>query len=170
MSWLPLICTNCGRDITEADALYCPYCAMPLKLMKKRSGFPTAAGVLTIIGACIIVIIGSAGLLTFWLAMSQRTFGFGYSPSILYYLVMGIINSLAFAFGLAGGICAVRRRRFALAIAGAILLLVSGLVTIAAFAVQGYFAIVLGAMFGLPVLIMSILAVIFVAVSKGEFE
>ncbi len=167
---MPLICPNCGRDITEADALYCPYCAMPLKLMKKRSGFPTAAGILTIIGACIIVIVGSLGLLAFWLAMSQSAFGFGYPSSILYYLVMGIFDSLAFAFGLAGGICAVRRRRFALAIAGTILLLVSGLVTIAVFALQGYYAIVFGAMFGLPVLILSILAVIFVAVSKGEFD
>jgi hypothetical protein len=143
---------------------------MPLKLMKKRSGFPVAAGILTIIGACLIVIVGLAGLLSFWLAMSQGVFGFGYSPSILYYLVMGIINSLAFAFGLAGGICAIRRRRFALAIAGTTLLLVSGLVTIAVFALQGYYAIVLGAMFGLPVLIISILALIFVAVSKGEFD
>jgi hypothetical protein len=143
---------------------------MPLKLMQKRSGFPTAAGILAIIGSCLIVIVGSLGLLSFWLAMSQRVFGFAYPPSILYYLAMGIINSLAFAFGLAGGICAVRRSRFAQAIAGTTLLLVSGLVTIAAFAMQGSYAIVLGAMFGLPVLIMSILAVIFVAVSKGEFD
>ena len=83
---------------------------------------------------------------------------------------MGIFDSLAFAFGLAGGICAVRRKRFTVAMAGTIILFVSGLVTIAAFAVQGYSAIILGAMFGLPVLIMSVLAVIFVAVSKGEFE
>lgn len=143
---------------------------MPLKLMQKRSGFPVAAGILTIIGACLIIIVGSLGLLSFWLAMSQGSFGLYYSPSILYYLVMGIFDSLAFAFGLAGGICAVRRRRFALAIAGAILLLVSGLVTIAVFALQGYYTIVFGAMFGLPVLILSILAVIFVAASKGEFE
>jgi hypothetical protein len=166
--WFTLICNNCGRDITVEDALYCPYCALPLKLLKKRSGFPTAAGVLAFIAASIALIIGAAGLITSGVALSQRYF-YSSTPIILY-LVMGIFNSFAFAFALAGGICAVRRKRFVVALTGAILLLVSGLVTLAAFAMQGYFAIILGAMFSLPVLIMALLATIFVAVSKGEFE
>jgi hypothetical protein len=120
--------------------------------MRKRSAFPTAGGILAIIGSCIAIITGIAGL-------ASAT---GYYNDFGAYMIMGIFGILAFAFGLTAGILTLKRRVFALAIIGISLLLVSGVITSIAIPYAGW-------IFGLPIAILSILAIIFTAISKREF-
>lgn len=62
-----------------------------------------------------------------------------------------------------------KRKHFALSVFGASLVLVSGFVTIITLATDQYGEWGLDLLFGLPVILLSILGIIFVAVSKGEF-
>jgi hypothetical protein len=82
---------------------------------------------------------------------------------------MGILGVLGFAFGLTGGIFSTRRKLFALTIVGTTLVIVPGLVTIVAFALVGYNSWMVGLLFGLPIIILSVLGVIFAAISGSEF-
>jgi len=80
---------------------------------------------------------------------------------------MGVFGILVFAFGLTGGIFSIRRRRFGLSIFGMSLLTVMGFFVLL---VPALFGELFGALlFGMPIVIPSILSVIFVALSEGEF-
>ncbi len=160
-----MICSHCGREIREEDAEFCPYCAKPLKPQKKRSGFPIASGVLTIIASCISIILGILGTTAFIATYGQRYYGmvpFGYS-------IMGFLCFVAFALGLTSGIFTLKRRRFGLSIAGVSIVLASGIATVIAIGAQGFFAITAALLFGLPVVILAILGIVFIAISKTEF-
>lgn len=83
---------------------------------------------------------------------------------------MGICGILGFAFGLTGGILSLERKRFAISIFGTSFVLVSGFVTIIGFAsAAAYGAEMAEVLFGLPPILLSILGIIFLGVSKGEF-
>jgi membrane protein implicated in regulation of membrane protease activity len=70
---------------------------------------------------------------------------------------------------LTGGIFSLKRKYFALSIIGMYLVFVSGVATMIAFALAEYSSWVTGLPFGLPVVILSILSVVFTSISKGEF-
>lgn len=158
-------CPNCGEEVRDEDALFCQYCANRLKLPKKRSGFQIAAGVLTIIGACISISIGLLWLVAF--AMYFRAYSLS-SPTS-YFLVMGIFNIIAFALGLMSGIFTLRRKHFALSMIGVSLVLVSGFVIIRSFEAMEYEALMGYLVFGAPVVILSLLGLIFAAISRSYF-
>jgi hypothetical protein len=164
-----LYCPHCGKEILDEKAVYCPYCAKPLVLapqagvVRKRTGFPTAAGILTIIAACISIFIGTVGIIDLGTSFAYY-YGFAYA-----FFFMGIFGILAFAFGLTGGIFSIKRIHFALSIVGISLVLVSGFVTIIELAAMGNYAWVVGLLFGLPIVLLSLLGVIFAGISKGEF-
>jgi hypothetical protein len=82
---------------------------------------------------------------------------------------MGVLGTLAFALGLTGGILTLRRSHFALPIIGESLILLSAFVTMILFSAAGYDAWIVGLLFGLPVMILSILRIIFTGISKKEF-
>jgi hypothetical protein len=134
--------------------------------VRKRSGFPIAGGVLTIIAGCIAIIYGILGTLSFIISFSLRFTG---SVSIYGYLIMGILGLLAFALGLTGGIFALKRRHFPLSMAAVCVVLVSGVSTIVVISLQGPYAVPAGLLFGLPVVILAILAVVFTAMARKEF-
>lgn len=144
-------CPNCGKEVPNQDAIFCPYCAKPIRMAQKRTGFPTASGVLTIIGSCIAILYGILGLID----ASLNYYNSG--P----YAIVGIFGILAFAFGLTGGILTLRRKVFVLAIIGISLVLISGIIISV--------AIPIGFIFGIPVMILSILGLIFTSISKREF-
>ena len=155
-------CPNCGEQIKDENALFCPYCANRLHFAKKRSGFQIAAGVLTIIGACISISVGLIGLVPFVLFFRTSLLIFG---SISYLLVMGIFCVFAFTCGLISGIFTLRRTHFKLSIIGVSLVLASGFVIIMSFGTMASGAFV----FGVPVVTLSLLGLIFAAISRSEF-
>jgi hypothetical protein len=145
-------CRNCGKEVVTQDAGFCPYCSKPLT--KKQSGFPTAGGILTIFAGCILLVIGL-------FALVDSSYGdYYYTGS---FLVAGIFNVIGFGFGLTAGVLALKRETFPLAIIGASLVLISGVVMAVAIPF-------VGCEFAIPVAILSVLGVAFITVSKPEFS
>jgi hypothetical protein len=150
-----LNCPNCSKESPLQAAIFCPYCSKPLNVTKKRSGFLTSAGIFTIIAAPISLLIGILGYASAAI----------YSPYESYLVVnvlMGFFGILAFALGLIGGILTLKRKHFALSITGISLVLVSGIIVSV---VIPYGCLV----FGIPVMILSILGVTFTSISNKEF-
>ena len=119
-----------------------------------KSGLLTAGGVLSIIAGVLELIAGGLvvgiGIYTIiggpFMPLSRIPWipwgGIGVVPAI--FIIVGILILVLGAIGVAGGISAVNRKSFGLSLAGAICVL--------------------------PTALLGILAVIFVSVSKKEFE
>ena len=161
-----MFCRNCGKELTGspefcmncgakpmAGTSFCPGCGAPTtplteictncgvrvaKPIKGKTWKPTAAGILSIIGGVINAIGGIV-----FAVLGGMTFGFfgmGWLGAIFAPLiVLGII-------AIVGGIYALKRRTWGLALAGAICAIVG------------------------PGGLLGILAIIFVSLGKGEFE
>ena len=130
----------------------------------KRSGFPVAAGVLTIIGACVAAISGILGMIAFYTTINYSYYYHQYES-----LVMGVFGILGCALGLTGGIFTLMRRRFVLCIIGMVLIMISGFVTVGAFVLILWNGWGIGLLFGLPSIFLSVLSIIFASVSRGDF-
>ncbi|MEM3578476.1 MAG: zinc-ribbon domain-containing protein [Candidatus Bathyarchaeia archaeon] len=157
---MTLYCPKCGKEVSN-EAFYCPFCGTQIKTaISKKTGFPIAGGILGIIASCICIFVGILGILT-----SAQPY---YPYSRFGMLLMGIFGLIGFAFGLTGGILTLRRKSFQLAIIGISLILVSGFITILASTTEPY-GYIGGVIFGIPVIILSILSLIFTSISKSEF-
>jgi hypothetical protein len=96
-----------------------------------------------------------------YIARAFFSYGYGYyfiTGFDVYYFITGMLGIIAFAFGLTGGIFSLKRKRIAFSIFGMSLLITSGIMMTIPLWV-----------FGLPIAVLSILGVIFAAISKGEF-
>jgi hypothetical protein len=143
-------CVACGRDIAM-DANVCQYCghdyrAQPAAAPKEKSWLPVVGGVLILIGGILEIIAGasliwSGGVLEGLMPVDVEGF-----EAVQDFLTMcGAIFVILGLIGVLGGIFAILRKSFALAILGGI------------FALPGWF---------LPALI----GIILVAISKKDFE
>jgi hypothetical protein len=130
-----------------------------------RTGFPVAAGILAIVSSCMSIIFSVLGIMGFVSTLSHSY----YSP---YYwsLFMGIFGLVAFAFGVTGGIMSLRRRNFILALIGACLLILQGFITILAMGLEGTNAWAYSLLVGSPLIVLSVLSLIFIAISNKEFS
>jgi len=125
----------------------------------ERGGLLTAGGILSIVGGIYLIVVGVSMAVRLMLASDIAPDGvrvwqgfIGYSPfppfivywpSYRWVIIGGCVGILGIV-AIVGGISAVRRKRFGLSLAGAIC--------------------------ALPSVILGIPAVIFVALSKREFE
>jgi hypothetical protein len=153
-------------EIHDKDAVYCPYCSKPVReISRSKTGFPIAAGIMTILAACIFVPIGALFLGAYvWYSIQGFHDG-------LEVLVTGFFSILGFAFGLASGILSLKRKYFAVALAGQSLVILSGFIMIFGMAMRRYSpALTDGLIFGVPIIGLVILSLIFVAISKQEFS
>jgi hypothetical protein len=145
---LTKICTNCGAQVAEA--------------IKERTWKPTAAGILSIIAGAIngIWCISFAALVVF-VGMEDAFFGVAWGVFVVSSIILGII-------AIVGGIYALLRKIWGLALAGSICALVG---------TAGIFGILvtissdwhlIGFIVGF--VILGILAIIFVIMGKREFK
>lgn len=145
----------------NSDAMFCTQYGANLQgtrsaVAGKRSAFLTAAGILTIIAACLIAILG-----IYYMAL----FVIPPYPSMLVmrplkYFVTGLFGILGFTFGLTAGILTLIRTLFAMAIFGMALMMV--LASVLFFVGR----IVASA----PVLVLTILSIIITGIRKEEFK
>jgi hypothetical protein len=155
-----LNCPRCGKEIREEDALFCPYCVHPLKVFQRRSGFPVAAGVLAIIASCLCLVWGVPATISASVSVGNHYLGY---PYYLALLGSGMLGIAAFALGLTASIVTLKRQHFGIAITGQSIVIASSIVV--GFAVSYGF----GWIFEIPVLVLSIISVVFTAISKSEF-
>lgn len=168
-------CLKCGKEIQDETAAYCPHCASPVKpQLSKISGFPIAGGVLLIIAASICLIVGIFAIGVF-VSTYQYAYYYGWGSSYYYRpryedLLVGIFGTLAFALGLTAGITSLKRNAFAVSILGACFAVSQGFATVLAFVTQWPNSWIVGIIFGMPILVLATLGLIFTAISKAEFR
>lgn len=92
-------CPHCGNEIQDEKAVYCPYCSKPLRIIsRKKTGFPIAAGILTILAACIFVPVGVLFMGAYvWYSIQLFREG-------IEVFITGFFSILGFALGLTSGI------------------------------------------------------------------
>ncbi len=125
----------------------------------KRQIILSTAGILAVIASIITLAITL-------LAFSTAQISYGYRPGYVdgfsffyvYYLATGILGVVSFVFGLASGILILRRRRLAVSVFGLCLLVACGVVM----SYPLWF-------FGLPIIVLSVLSLILVAICRAEF-
>jgi len=170
-----VLCPKCGKEIPD-DSTHCDHCGAVIKEGKKRTGYPKwmpdAGGILAIISACLCAIFAViVGILSSFSMYWSVVYG-GYNMIYLYFVELS--GLIGFAFGLAGGILILKRTRFVLAIVGICLTIVSSDI-VGFFAPYVLFVLPFGLtdyywLFGFPTLIISLLSLIFTAISKEEFS
>ncbi len=143
------MCVQCGKSIA-LDANVCPYCGKDYRVQaapaKKHTVMPVIGGILILVGGVLTLLTGiglvaSAG--AFDALMIVDFEGFEMIEDIL--TVCGVIFLILGLIGVLGGVFAIMRKHFGLAVLGGV------------FALVGWF-------------IPALIGLILVAVSKGEFE
>jgi len=130
-----LICPNCGKEIADEDADFCPKCGKSLDpqseiqqnsigMQQKSTDLVLAAGILTLISAAFS---SGVGYIAIYQYMSLISY-YGHDL-LLGFLFMGIFGIVASAFGLAGGLFMLKRKRMKFSMIGVILLVATVFVT-----------------------------------------
>ena len=136
-----------------------------------RTGMLTAAGVLLIIGSVFALIGG-----LYWLYGGWYDYVTGeseYFYELAYLTAVGVFEIIGFAFGLTAGIQSLRRKKFSICIAGAVLLLVAGAVHFSYFAFVYASLERLGLNYilsGMSIVIPAVWGLVFVALRKRDFR
>jgi len=154
-----LNCPNCGREVTNQDATFCPYCAKPLRLVQKRTGLPLAAGILAIIPSCLIGFSGIAGLIAAAII----------EPVLM---VMALPFLALTILGLSAGIFMIKRRHLTFSILATSILLVSGAIfLVMSFAIPvSDITSALNYLWSTIMMVLSTLSLLFAAISRNEFS
>jgi len=163
-----LNCPNCGKEIVDEDATFCPQCGEPLEpedeMQENLTDLVLAAGILTIIAAAF-----SAGIA--YISIYQYTSLLSYYGHSLLegFLILGVFAVVASAFGLVGSVFMLKRKRIKISMLGVILLLAS--VFVSYITIQHYqygFTDIL--LFSeISIFIFAILSGVLVFTSKTEF-
>lgn len=141
--WSANFCTKCGKD-PHAQPVSQDYISdTPVIVSPRRSGLPIAGGILSILAGLLGIAQGLLYLATESMALDLGLTG---TEILCFCGALSLIFGLA---GFAGGVFAVQRKSFGLALAGAILGMLS-------------FGFVFGFVIGL-------IGVILIAISKEEF-
>jgi len=136
------------------------------------SNLPFLSGIFSIISA-VLVIVG--GVVTIWAALvTYGGYGYGFiGGTNVFYWIVGVFEIIAFAVGITGGIFQIKRQYFLGTIFSNILLITAGIMLIG----QSFFKI--GRMeltfaglllLAVPILILTILSIVFIGMSKKEFK
>ncbi|TSA55935.1 zinc ribbon domain-containing protein, partial [bacterium] len=121
-------CPNCGEEILDEDATFCPKCGEPLEpedeMQQEGTDLVLAAGIFTIIAATFSSCLGYISIYQYVSLLSY------YGHDLLQgFLILGVFGIVASAFGLAGGVFMLKRKRIKVSMLGVILLLASVVVT-----------------------------------------
>ena len=153
-----------GKIQPVEDPLEREYSKSSTPRILRKTGFPIAAGILTVIASSVIALVAVATLISAIQLLSYRQ----NMTDVGGFLAVSLLNFLAFAFGLTAGIFTLKRRQFVFSILGISLLLPAGFITILGYGLTGS-AWTQGLLFGLPVVVLAILSIVFDSISKNEF-
>jgi hypothetical protein len=163
-----LNCAKCGKEILDKESTFCAYCGTPFNSKPKKE-LTTAAGILAIIAAAFSAAVGTIGIVYYQSYMEYYT-SYGYDTSgSIGFLLFATFAFIASAFGFAGGMLTLTKKRFKIAVAGTILMLASTIFTFIAswYYKYGYTEGILLA--GISIGAFSIASTVFLITSKTEF-
>ena len=162
-------CPKCGEEILHENATFCPSCGESLEVKPKRSDYVLVAAVLTIVAAAF-----SAGLgyIAFYQYTSLIEYYAGTVPAeeFLGFLIFGIPDVIASAIAIAGSMFMLKRKFVPLSILGAILPLVSAIVTFITIEQYDYGYTDSMLLAEVSIVIFAILSTILVFLSRDEFK
>jgi len=147
------LCSACNEEIEEGKN-FCPNCGKKVKKIENKTGKPIAGGILLIIAAvfCLIATVYSI------LFLDQHN-------NIIFLIIQLIFGLWGTGVGLMGGIDSIRRSHFVSTIIGSSFVIVAACINFA-----GIFYNIVFLIFGIIILILSILSTVLIATSKNEFE
>jgi hypothetical protein len=132
-----LKCPNCGEDILDEEATFCPNCGAPLQLQQKPQGsdYVLASAILAMVAAAFCAGLGATGLYQYiyWFSISPEI------PQVVGFLIYGIIDVVASAFTLSAAAFILKRRFMIFSMLGVIFPLVSAVVTFIAIYLEELF-------------------------------
>jgi predicted nucleic acid-binding Zn ribbon protein len=163
-----LNCPNCGKEILDEDATFCPKCGEPLEpedeMQQKSTDLVLAAALLSIIAAAFS---SGLGYISTYQYVSLLSY---YGHDLLQgFLILGVFGIVASAFGLVGGTFMLKRKRIKVSMLGVILLLVSVLVSYITIQHYQYGFTDILLFSEISIFIFSILSGVLVFSSKAEF-
>jgi hypothetical protein len=130
-----LKCPNCGEDILDEEATFCPNCGAPLQLQQKPQGsdYVLASAILAMVAAAFCAGLGATGLYQYiyWVSTAP--------PQVIGFLIYGIIDVVASAFAISAAAFILKRRFMIFSMLGAIFPLVSAVVTFIAIYLEELF-------------------------------
>ncbi|MEM1589082.1 MAG: hypothetical protein QW175_01525 [Candidatus Bathyarchaeia archaeon] len=144
---------------------YCPHRGAPIKITDKRAGFLIAGGILAFIASYQCLDLGLSCIL-----LAVFPSGFYNHPQVAMWIV-GISGIIGSTFGLSGGMSALRKSKFALTIVSLSVLLISSLTltVVRAISALGGTLVAHTVAETSPIIILSVLSIIFTAISRNEF-
>lgn len=151
-------CSNCGLKITE--------------LFSKRamSELVTAGGILVIISACVGFFSGVVGLAISISGLTSAGYSSSYyMPAYRSLLLVSIFHLVGFGFGLAAGIQSLRGKEFKFVLVGISLLTLMGVSALIVGLIPSGTNILFAVIFGVPIILLSLLGLIFIATKRSEF-
>jgi hypothetical protein len=137
------------------------------RVKEKRHGFRIAGGVLTIIATAVL----SIALFISWvMAINALSYLAPQSPS-KWPIIVAFLDAIAFAFGIAGGVLALKRKALAITIFGTVLVMVAGVLAFIPlnYGVSGSYDIHTW-IIGFPVFLLSLFGLIFTSVAFQDFK
>jgi hypothetical protein len=156
-------CSECGKKIKNTN--------QKTRTHNKKNNFLKASGILTSNAAALCFIIGIIGLLAFssgsWYNFQQPFYDYGEAPyhynvPMPQYVLTAAFGFFAFAFGLVSGILILIRRLYSLTLLGQIFMIIAAIMLLS---VEFWFFI----LFGVPILVLTILGIVFASFSQNEF-
>ena len=166
VEWI-LNCPNCGKEILDEDAPFCPSCGNSLELKAKRPDFLLAAGILTIIAAAFSAGLGYIALYQYNSLISY--YGAELASEFLGFLIFGITDIVVSAIAIAGAVFMLKRKNIIFSMMGIILLLVAVIVTYVVVYQYNYGFTDTMLLSEISIMIFSIVSIISVLSSKKEF-
>jgi len=163
-----LNCTKCGKEIQDKTSSFCAYCGTPFDTKPKKE-LTTAAGILAIIAAAFSAAVGTIGIVYYQSYIDYYT-SYGYDTSgSIGFILFAAFAYIASAFGFAGAMLTLTKKRFKISVAGTILMLASALFTFIAVR-QFEYGFTEGILLsGISIGAFSIISAVFTIKSKSEF-
>jgi len=166
-----LNCPNCGEEILDEDATFCPKCGKSLEaedeIQQKRTDLVLAAAMLTIIAAVFVASLGYIGIYQYTTLLAY--YGSAMASELFGFLIFGVDGIIVSAFALAGGIFMLKRKWFIFSMLGAIFPLVSVFVTYISIQHYNYGFTDIVLFTEISAAILSIMSILLIFISKAEF-
>ena len=162
-------CPNCGKEIVDEDTVFCPQCGEPLEaegeMLQNQTDLVLAAALLTIVAATFSSGIAYISIYQYISLLSY------YGHSVLEgFLILGVFGIAAAAFGVAGGVFMLKRKRIKVSMLGVILLVASVFVSYITIQYYQYGFTDILLFSEISIFILSILSGVLVFTSKTEFD